>query len=93
MEYGKIVSSFFTLEILPVPSRDGVNQGSFFILSAVELSGHFSVWICSPEGEFLKGRFVWAEWDVNEMKAREKEIVEDPMLLTLGLGGWPFSSR
>ncbi|MCJ1485125.1 hypothetical protein MMC06_005298 [Schaereria dolodes] len=60
------------------------------LLEDIELGGDFSVWICSPEAEFLKGRFVWAEWDVDEMRAKEKQIQNDPGLLNLGLGGWPF---
>ncbi|KAK5097404.1 hypothetical protein LTR70_007605 [Exophiala xenobiotica] len=28
------------------------------------LPGHFQVWLASPEAEFLKGKFVWANWDL-----------------------------
>ena len=53
----------------------------------VDLPGHFSVWLASSEAEFLAGRFVWAAWDVDEIKARKKEIEANPMLLKLGLIG------
>ena len=62
----------------------------FFLIFSVSIAGAFCVWICSPEAAFLKGRFVWAQWDVEEMKARKQEILDDPNLLNLSLGGWPF---
>ncbi|KAE9391962.1 short-chain dehydrogenase/reductase [Gymnopus androsaceus JB14] len=33
------------------------------------LPGNFAVWAASPEATWLHGRFVWAHWDVDEMKA------------------------
>lgn len=50
------------------------------------LPGHFNVWIASPEAEFLKGKFVWANWDVTELKALAKEV-EESMLLRVCLNG------
>ncbi len=32
------------------------------------------VWLASPEAGFLKGKTVWVNWDVDELKARAKEI-------------------
>jgi hypothetical protein len=55
---------------------------------AVELSANFIVWATSPEAEFLKGKLLWANWDVDELKARREELEGSP-LLTLGLLGWP----
>ncbi|KAL8805456.1 MAG: hypothetical protein Q9200_005411 [Gallowayella weberi] len=52
------------------------------------LPASFIVWACSPEAEFLKGKLVWANWDVEELKARKEEIRETDFL-TLGLCGWP----
>jgi NAD(P)-dependent dehydrogenase (short-subunit alcohol dehydrogenase family) len=56
-----------------------------------ELPSHFSVWLASPEAEFLRSRFIWCNWDVEEMLARKEEISANPVLLTMTLGGWPFS--
>jgi hypothetical protein len=39
-----------------------------------ELSGRFFLWLASEEAKFLKGRFVWVNWDVDELKARAEEI-------------------
>lgn len=53
------------------------------------LPAGFILWLASPEGKFLKGRYLWANWDVDELKARKAEI-EGSNLLQLGLIGWPF---
>ena len=55
----------------------------------VSLPASFNVWLASPEARFLKGRFLWANWDVDELKAQAKEI-EAGMQLNIGLVGWPF---
>ena len=56
---------------------------------SVSLPASFNVWLASPEARFLKGKFLWANWDVDELKARAKEI-ESTTQLSIGLGGWPF---
>jgi NAD(P)-dependent dehydrogenase (short-subunit alcohol dehydrogenase family) len=55
----------------------------------VDLPGHFSVWLASPEAQFLKGKFVWCNWDVKELKAFAKEI-EESFLLRITLNGVPM---
>lgn len=57
------------------------------ILSVPEnLPGQFYVWLCSEEAKFLKNKFVWANWDVDELIARAEEI-QNSNLLTIGLRG------
>jgi hypothetical protein len=58
------------------------------MMSIVELPASFIVWAVSPEAEFLKGKFVWANWDVDELVAKKEELISSPQL-TLGLIGWP----
>ncbi|KAF2715924.1 putative short-chain dehydrogenase [Polychaeton citri CBS 116435] len=55
----------------------------------VELPAQFQVWLASPEAEFLKGRFIWINWDVDELKARADEI-NNSQLLKLVLHGVPM---
>ncbi|KAF2759900.1 NAD(P)-binding protein [Pseudovirgaria hyperparasitica] len=55
----------------------------------VSLPASFNVWLASPEAQFLKGKFLWVNWDVDELKARSKEL-ENSTLLTMGLVGYPF---
>lgn len=54
-----------------------------------DLAGHFAVWAASPEAAFLHGRFVWNEWDVDEMKSGDlrKKIDENPPYLQIGIHG------
>ena len=44
----------------------------------------FAVWLASKEAAFLKGRFVWASWDVQELVKRKGEFESDPELLKVG---------
>jgi NAD(P)-dependent dehydrogenase (short-subunit alcohol dehydrogenase family) len=56
---------------------------------AADLPGHFAVWLVSKEAEFLKGKFVWANWDVEELIEQKHEILKTDML-TIGLSGLSF---
>ena len=42
------------------------------------------VWAASDEAKFLNGKTVWANWDVDELKA-DKELIEGSDKFTLGL--------
>ncbi|KAL3454408.1 hypothetical protein BJX65DRAFT_315661 [Aspergillus insuetus] len=52
----------------------------------VELPAHFLVWLASDEAKFLKGKFVWANWDAQELMARTDQI-QQSMLLRVSLNG------
>lgn len=56
---------------------------------AVALSAHFILWLASKEATFLKGKFVCAQWNVEELKAKAKEI-ETTRILEANLHGWPY---
>lgn len=60
------------------------------MMLAVQLPAHFIVWLTSPEGSFLNGRSVWANWDVDELKAK-KDSIQQSQLFTAGINGWPFA--
>jgi NAD(P)-dependent dehydrogenase (short-subunit alcohol dehydrogenase family) len=55
----------------------------------VSLPAGFVVWLASPEARFLKGKYLWANWDVDELKAQAEKI-ENSGYLSIGLQGWPF---
>jgi len=57
----------------------------------VSLPGNFAVWLASPEAAFTKGKYLWANWDVEELKARAENI-KGSGLLTMSLNGWPFGN-
>ncbi|KAL2831002.1 hypothetical protein BJY01DRAFT_260670 [Aspergillus pseudoustus] len=52
----------------------------------VQLPAHFLVWLASDEAKFLKGKFVWANWDAQELMAQADEI-QQSMLLRVTLNG------
>lgn len=60
---------------------------SLLTIIVAELPGQFILWLNSPEAQFLRGRYVWVNWDVDELKSRAKEIQADPFLLRVHLGG------
>lgn len=59
------------------------------------LAGSEAVWLASPEARFLHGRFVWASWDVDELKSGEirKTIEEDFDFLKIGVHGLKGGDR
>ncbi|KAF5552846.1 short-chain alcohol dehydrogenase/reductase [Fusarium mexicanum] len=56
----------------------------------IKLPGDFAVWAASEEAEFLHGRFIWAKWDVDELKngPLRKKIESDPSLFRVGVSGY-----
>lgn len=55
----------------------------------VDLPGAFFIWLTSPEAKFLKGKLVYANFDIEELKAKSSEIEAGALSLTLG--GWPWA--
>ncbi|KAF2417718.1 NAD(P)-binding protein [Tothia fuscella] len=54
-----------------------------------ELPAAYTVWASTKEAAFLHGRFVWANWDVDELIMRKEEF-KNPGFLRLGLQGSEF---
>ncbi|EXJ58348.1 hypothetical protein A1O7_05773 [Cladophialophora yegresii CBS 114405] len=78
------------IESTSIATKATLHSGlSFPQQDTVELPANFMVWLCSPEAAFLKGRFVWANWDVKELLQKKQLLENDPTLLTVGLLGWP----
>lgn len=51
------------------------------------LAGSFCVWLArSKSADAFKGRFLWSNWDVNELQERVAEIQDGDLLIT-GLHG------
>ncbi|POS79548.1 short-chain dehydrogenase [Diaporthe helianthi] len=61
----------------------------------ISLPGAEAVWLASPEAKFLHGRFVWASWDVDELKSGEirNAIDEDVEFLKIGVHGLKGTDR
>lgn len=58
------------------------------VFDDVALPGDFVMWALSGEARFLDGRFVHANWDVEELMAMRGELEKDEGRFTLGLLGW-----
>ncbi|KAJ9605943.1 hypothetical protein H2200_009792 [Cladophialophora chaetospira] len=39
-----------------------------------DLAGQFVVWAVSPEARFLRNKYLWVNWDVDELKSRKGEL-------------------
>lgn len=56
----------------------------------VALPANFAVWLASKEGAFTRGKFVYCNYDVDELKSKADEIVSTPAL-TANIVGWPWA--
>ena len=65
-------------DMLREPFRSLFNQDS------PELVGGTAVWLCQEKAKFLSGRFIAANWNVEDLVSRKDEIVKNDLLkLTL----------
>ncbi|RBR24899.1 uncharacterized protein FIESC28_02317 [Fusarium coffeatum] len=54
----------------------------------ISLPASYCVWLAgSKDADAVKGRFLWTNWDVDELKDRVEEIKEKNLLIH-GLNGW-----
>ncbi|KAF5003602.1 hypothetical protein FDECE_9857 [Fusarium decemcellulare] len=60
-----------------------------FLWDDIKLPGDYAVWAASDEAEFLHGRYVWAKWDVDELRTGplRKRIESEPGFLRVTVGG------
>lgn len=55
------------------------------------LAGQFVVWAVSPEAKPLRGKYLWCNWDVEELK-QKMDALSKPDQLNITLNGWPFGT-
>ncbi|KAF9876600.1 hypothetical protein CkaCkLH20_06008 [Colletotrichum karsti] len=87
---------FFVLQVHPGLIGGTVMSEKFapavkdlgLVYDDIKLSGDFVVWALSDEARFLDGRFVHANWDVEELKALKGDVEKDASKFTIGLQGW-----
>lgn len=78
----------FSMHPGTIESEMNVKAGLPLSKDDTSLPGSFAVWLATSAAAFLHGRFLWAHWDVDELKAMEEDIKEKHELL-IGLTGWP----
>ncbi|ORY13360.1 hypothetical protein BCR34DRAFT_562101 [Clohesyomyces aquaticus] len=55
-----------------------------------QLPAHFMVWLAHPEKtRFLNGKFVWVNWDVEELGEKKDEIAKSDVT-QINAMGWPY---
>lgn len=69
--------------------NEGREYSLIFDNISEDLPGYFAVWAASEEAKFLHGRFVWAKWDVTELrKGPLRDMIDaDPEFLQVGVKG------
>ena len=56
------------------------------IVDTLELSAHTLLWLIKERRDWLAGRYVDSQWDVEKLLARKQEIVDgDKLKLKVGL--------
>ncbi|KAJ6100433.1 NAD(P)-binding protein [Penicillium canescens] len=48
----------------------------------VKLPAHFTVWAASSDAKLARGKFLWCNWDVDELVKKLEEKRDDPFYLT-----------
>jgi NAD(P)-dependent dehydrogenase (short-subunit alcohol dehydrogenase family) len=73
------------LDLVPKPIS------SLPLTPTAALAGSFFVWASTKQAKdaALHGRFVWCNWDVDELVAMKPEFEADPGFLRIGLQGVP----
>lgn len=72
--------------LVPTDMGHGVPYLAGYLHDTPELSGGLAVWLATGDKKFLNGRYVAANWNVEELESRKEEI-KDGDFLTFGLKG------
>jgi NAD(P)-dependent dehydrogenase (short-subunit alcohol dehydrogenase family) len=78
------VARFISVHPGAVQTNMGFKSGLDGVFPSTDpgLAGDFVVWASSDEAKFLAGRFAWVNWDIDELVAKEKEIIDGDLLRT-----------
>lgn len=72
----------------------GIPEHGVFDFDSAELPGAFAVWAASPEAKWLHGRYVYAAWDVEELKKDVAErLLVDRDFLTVSVKGLRWGKK
>jgi NAD(P)-dependent dehydrogenase (short-subunit alcohol dehydrogenase family) len=52
-----------------------------YLIDEPQLAANFAVWLCSGKADWAKGRYLSANWDVNELSALQNTILGDDLLV------------
>lgn len=51
-----------------------------YILNTVDVLAGFSVWPASAKSDIVRGRILWANWDVDELDTGKDDILKENLL-------------
>ncbi|KAL6821457.1 hypothetical protein V8C40DRAFT_267797 [Trichoderma camerunense] len=85
----QIVSFHPGAVLTPMSRADGFDESSPINWDNENLPAALSVWAATPAAAFLHGRFIWSNWDADELRSGEaaKLIDSDPNYLRIGVSG------
>ncbi|PNP56302.1 hypothetical protein THARTR1_03827 [Trichoderma harzianum] len=85
----QIVSFHPGAVLTPMSRADGFDENSPIQWDNENLPAALSVWAATPAAAFLHGRFIWSNWDVDEVRTGEasKLMDKDPNYLRIGVSG------
>jgi NAD(P)-dependent dehydrogenase (short-subunit alcohol dehydrogenase family) len=52
-----------------------------YLVDNPDLPASFAVWLCSGQADWAKGRYLSANWDVEELLSRKQTILQDDLLV------------
>ncbi|KAJ2897113.1 hypothetical protein MKZ38_004968 [Zalerion maritima] len=86
LEYPDVHFVYIQPGVVPSDLHQGVNAHD-----EPALPGNFVVWLTTEEAKFLRDKFVWANWDVDELLGMKEKIVNEK-LLRWNLIGFPHQA-
>ncbi|KAH8817328.1 hypothetical protein F5884DRAFT_842590 [Xylogone sp. PMI_703] len=87
-EYPHIKAFNISPGVIKSEMADKANNPNFPPTDSPYLPANLMVWLSSPESDFLKGKFIWANWDIEELVKAKDKITANPSSLRLSLEGW-----
>ena len=75
----------------PFPSKQNNRLRTNYSTTTDNLVPRFALWLTLPAAQFLHGRTVEANWDIDELLS-QKDVILAENLLTATLRGYPFNS-
>ncbi|TFK50158.1 short-chain dehydrogenase/reductase SDR [Heliocybe sulcata] len=82
VEYGSEGVKVFSIHPGRVPTKLAMSEPSIipYLTDKAELAAHAMVRLTSGSEDYLSGRYVSVDWDLDELAKRRKEIEEDDLL-------------
>ena|ERR1700761_3102503 len=87
-QYAKHYNKILSPSIVESDMNTKATQAYLQRTDSPELVAHLAVWLAGPDSDFLKGRYLWANWDLEELMNAKDKITANPTLLHLTLDGW-----